>query len=167
MRKSAAALGSAAFFLAAPGTFAGLVPWLITRWEFPGWTVTGVLGVPLICAGLVPPIHAFVQFARAGGTPMPATPTDHLVVTGFNRYLRNPMYAGLVVAIAGQALLFARPGLLLYAAGFWAVTASFVRWYEEPALTRRFGAEYERYRRAVPAWWPRLRSGQAKPDLHR
>jgi hypothetical protein len=32
-----------------------------------------------------------------------------------------------------------------------------VRWYEEPALSGRFGADYEAYRRAVPAWWPRLR----------
>jgi len=33
----------------------------------------------------------------------------------------------------------------------------FVRWYEEPALRRQFGAEYEAYIRAVPARWPRLR----------
>lgn len=37
-----------------------------------------------------------------------------------------------------------------------AVTA-FARLYEEPALARQFGAEYDAYRRAVPAWWPRLR----------
>jgi protein-S-isoprenylcysteine O-methyltransferase Ste14 len=39
----------------------------------------------------------------------------------------------------------------------WLITAAFVRFYEEPTLTRRFGADYEAYRRAVPAWWPRLR----------
>jgi protein-S-isoprenylcysteine O-methyltransferase Ste14 len=50
-----------------------------------------------------------------------------------------------------------RLGLLLYAAAFWLIAAVFVRWYEEPALTRRFGADYEAYRHAVPAWWPRLR----------
>jgi protein-S-isoprenylcysteine O-methyltransferase Ste14 len=48
-------------------------------------------------------------------------------------------------------------GLLLYPAAVWLITAAFVRWYEEPVLTRRFGADYEGYRRAVPAWWPRLR----------
>jgi protein-S-isoprenylcysteine O-methyltransferase Ste14 len=161
MRRSTAAIGTAAFFVAAPGTVVGLVPWLITAWErhepLPGWAVAQAVGVLLICAGLVPPVHAFVQFARAGGTPMPIAPTQHLVVSGFNRYVRNPMYLGLLTVIVGQALLFGQVSLLLYAAAFGVVTALFVRWYEEPALTRQFGAEYEAYRRAVPAWWPRLR----------
>ncbi len=161
MRRSTAAVATAAFFVVAPGTFAGLIPWLITRWEFhrplPYWVVAQVVGVLLICVGLVPPVHAFMQFAKAGGTPMPIAPTRHLVVSGFNRYVRNPMYLGLLTVIAGQALLFGQFSLLLYAAAGWVVTASFVRWYEEPTLTRQFGAEYAEYRRAVPAWWPRLR----------
>lgn len=169
MRRSRAALGSAAFFVVAPGTVVGLIPWLITHWElrqpWPYWMVAQVGGVVLICVGLVPPVSAFVEFVKAGGTPMPLAPTQRLVVSGFNRYLRNPMYFGLVVVILGQALLFASPGLLIYAALAWVVPASFVRWYEEPTLARQFGAEYEAYRRAVPAWWPRLRpwipNGQA------
>ena len=61
-----------------------------------------------------------------------------------------------VVAVAvWAALLFGHPGLLLYAAAGWVVTASFVHWYEEPTLSRRFGAAYDTYRRAVPAWLPR------------
>ncbi|MEJ3749391.1 isoprenylcysteine carboxylmethyltransferase family protein [Actinomycetes bacterium KLBMP 9797] len=157
MRTSRAALTSAAFFVAAPGTVAGLIPWLISRWEFPGWGVGQVIGVVLVCVGVVPVVHAFAQFVRAGGTPIPTAPTRRLVVSGANRYIRNPMYAGLLLAIAGQALLFGQPSLLLYGAIVWAITATFVRWYEEPTLTRRFGAEYTAYRRAVPAWWPRLR----------
>lgn len=161
MRRSTAAIGTAAFFVAAPGTFVGLVPWLITRWEIheplPYWVVAQVVGALLICIGLIPPVHAFVQFAKAGGTPMPIAPPPHLVVTGFNRYVRNPMYLGLLTVIVGQALLFGQFSLLLYAAAGWVVTASFARWYEEPTLARQFGAEYEAYRRAVPAWWPRLR----------
>jgi protein-S-isoprenylcysteine O-methyltransferase Ste14 len=84
-------------------------------------------------------------------------PTQRLVVSGFNRYVRNPMYAGLVLSIIGQALLFGNFWLLAYAVAAWAVPAAFVRWYEEPTLARTFGAEYEEYRRAVPAWLPRLR----------
>jgi protein-S-isoprenylcysteine O-methyltransferase Ste14 len=38
-----------------------------------------------------------------------------------------------------------------------AAVTTFVRLYEEPVLSRRFGDEYERYRRAVPAWRPRPR----------
>jgi hypothetical protein len=78
MQTSKAAAGSAAFFVVGPGTVLGLIPWLITRWEIPGstpmWRVVQVLGVVLIVAGLTPLVTAFVQFAKAGGTPMPITP---------------------------------------------------------------------------------------------
>ena len=161
MQRSRAAIGSTVFFVLAPGTVVGLVPWLLTGWQFaepaPYWGIARALGVILIVAGLIPPVHAFVQFARAGGTPAPIAPTEHLVVTGFNRYVRNPMYVGLTVVLIGQALLFGQLSLLSYAAVMLAVTAAFVHWYEEPTLRRQFGPEYEEYRRAVPGWWPRLR----------
>lgn len=160
MRRSTAAAGTAAFSVVAPGTLVGLVPWLITRWEPPGtsagWRVAQVLGVLLIVVGLVPAVFAFVEFAKAGGTPLPLTPTQHLVVSGFNRYIRNPMYVGGLLAIVGQALLFGSLALGAYAVFGWIVTASFVRWYEEPTLARQYGDEYEEYRRNVPAWRPRL-----------
>jgi protein-S-isoprenylcysteine O-methyltransferase Ste14 len=38
---------------------------------------------------------------------------------------------------------------------FFGAVAAFVHWYEEPTLVRRYGAQYEAYRRAVPGWWPR------------
>ena len=158
MRRSTATIGSAAYFALEAGTFAVLLPWLISGRQFHRlWPVPAqVAGVLLIGAGLVPVAGAFVQFARAGGTPLPLAPTQHLVVAGFHRYVRNPIYLGSLLIFTGEALLFGRLSLLLYAAIGWAGAAAFVRWYEEPALARRFGAEYEAYRRAVPAWWPRL-----------
>lgn len=161
MRKPKAALISVGFFVVAPGTVVGLIPWLITRWQFetplPGWGVARVVGVVLVVVGLVPAVSAFAAFVRAGGTPVPAAPTERLVVSGFNRYVRNPMYVSLVVAIVGQVLLFGNFWLLVYAVAAWIVPAVFVRFYEEPTLARTYGAEYENYRRSVPAWWPRLR----------
>ena len=161
MRRSTAVIGSAAYFAAAAGTFAVLVPWLVTGWQFhqpwPYWMVAQVAGVVLIGAGVVPVVSVFVRFARAGGTPLPLAPTRRLVVSGFNRYVRNPVYLGSLLIFCGEALLFGRLSLLVYAAVGWAGAAAFVRWYEEPALARRFGAEYDAYRRAVPAWRPRLR----------
>lgn len=144
--------------MVAPGTVVGLIPWLITGWVVPQSSspIRLVLGAVLIMAGLIPPVHAFVEFVKAGGTPMPVAPTQRLVVTGFNRFVRNPMYVGLLVAILGQALLFASAWLVLYAAICWVVTASFVRWYEEPTLIRTYGEQYEEYRRNVRAWIPRL-----------
>jgi protein-S-isoprenylcysteine O-methyltransferase Ste14 len=115
-----------------------------------------VLGAVLIAAGLVVLVQAFVRFVVEGiGTPAPVAPTEHLVVGGLYRHVRNPMYLAVAAIIVGQALVLGRPALLLYAAAFVAVTASFVRLYEEPVLRERFGAEYEAYRRAVPGWWPR------------
>jgi protein-S-isoprenylcysteine O-methyltransferase Ste14 len=161
MRTPTAALGSVVFFIAAPGTVAGLIPWLITNWEFhqplTHWMVAKVIGALLICLGVLPLVSAFTEFVKAGGTPMPIAPPPQLVVSGFNRYVRNPMYVGVLLTIIGQALLFGRLALLTYAALTWLLVATFVRWYEEPTLTRQFGTDYQEYRRGVPAWWPRLR----------
>jgi protein-S-isoprenylcysteine O-methyltransferase Ste14 len=99
-----------------------------------------------------------VRFVVEGfGTPAPVAAPERLVIGGVYRYVRNPMYVAVLAAIVGQALLLGQLGLLLYAVAAWVVVAAFVRFYEEPTLTRRFGADYEAYRRAVPAWWPRLR----------
>src|SRR5215204_1352866 len=160
MQRSTAGIASAAFFVVAPGTVVGLVPWLITRWEITGsglpWRLLQAIGVVLIVVGLIPPVHAFVQFVKAGGTPMPIAPTQRLVVTGFNRYVRNPMYLGLIVVMLGQALLFGSLALVGWAAAFWIITATFVRLYEEPTLVDEYDGEYEEYRRHVHAWLPRV-----------
>ncbi len=112
----------------------------------------------LIASGVVVLIHAFVRFVAEGaGTPAPVAPTEHLVVGGLYRYVRNPMYLAVVATIVGQALVLGQTDLLLYATAVGFATGAFAHWYEEPALQRRFGAQYDAYRRAVPAWWPRLR----------
>lgn len=117
-----------------------------------------VLGLVPLAAGAVVLLSAFTRFVAEGlGTPAPVAPTEHLVVGGLYRHVRNPMYVAVVAVIAGQGLLLARPVLLVYGAVAGLVMAAFARWYEEPELTGRFGAEYERYRAAVPGWWPRLR----------
>jgi protein-S-isoprenylcysteine O-methyltransferase Ste14 len=162
MRKGEAAAGSALFFAVAPGTVAGLVPWLLTGWRmrepFGHWAPLRVLGIVLAVAGAAVLVHAFGRFVVEGlGTPAPVAPTDHLVVGGLYRYVRNPMYLAVVTTIVGQALLLWQPVLLVYAAVVAAAFAAFVIGYEQPALHRRFGARYEAYRSAVPAWWPRLR----------
>jgi protein-S-isoprenylcysteine O-methyltransferase Ste14 len=78
-------------------------------------------------------------------------------VGGLYRYLRNPMYVAVTATIVGQAALLGQAELLLYALGFMVAVASFVYGYEQPVLSKRYGAEYEQYRRNVPAWWPRVR----------
>jgi protein-S-isoprenylcysteine O-methyltransferase Ste14 len=157
-----AAAGSAIFFAVAPCAVAGLVPWWLTGWHlatpFPLWEPVRVLGAVLTIGATVVLLSAFARFVVEGiGTPAPVAPTQHLVIGGLYRYVRNPMYIAVVSAIMGQALLFGQLGLLLYAAAVGVLMAAFARWIEEPTLLERFGAEYAEYRRAVPGWWPRRR----------
>jgi protein-S-isoprenylcysteine O-methyltransferase Ste14 len=162
MRRGLAAAGSSAFFVAAPGVIAGLVPWWLTGWEV---RTSGRAAVPLRAAGaaLVAAggsvlVGSFVRFVREGaGTPAPVAPTEHLVVGGLYRHVRNPIYVALGFVLVGQAIGLGQPVLLPYAAVVLAATASFVHWYEEPTLAARYGERYEAYRRAVPGWLPRLR----------
>ena len=151
---------TAVFFGLAPGSTAGLVPWLITRWHRPasGLGPAGLVGLALLAAGLLVVVACFARFVTEGrGTPAPVAPTETLVVGGLYRHVRNPMYVGVAWAIAGQALLFRSWGVALWLAVFLLAVVSFVKGYEEPRLASQFGAAYERYRRAVPGWWPRLR----------
>ena len=168
MRRPTAAAGSALFFALAPGVVAGLVPSWLTSWQMRGpfahWAALRVAGLILLVLGAVELIKAFVRFVAEGrGTPAPIAPTERLVIGGLYRYVRNPMYLAVVAAITGQALVLDQPVLLVYAGAVWAVVASFVRWYEEPTLSRQFGAQYDAYRRSVPAWWPRIRPRRSRP----
>jgi protein-S-isoprenylcysteine O-methyltransferase Ste14 len=162
MRRSAAATGASVFFALAPGTMAGLVPYWITRWRFESpaspWLPVRWIGGLVLLTSAAFLVHAFARFVVDGrGTPAPVAPTERLVVSGVYRHVRNPMYLAVTGAIVGQALLFGQLSLLAYAAVFLAVTAAFVRAYEEPTLADQFPDDYPEYKRAVPGWWPRLR----------
>jgi protein-S-isoprenylcysteine O-methyltransferase Ste14 len=157
-----AAAGSAVFFVLAPGVVAGLLPWLITGWRFePSWLPLRVAGWVILVPAVAVLVSAFVRFVVEGlGTPAPIAPPQKLVVGGFYRHVRNPMYIAVLSAIIGQALVFGQLWVLLYAA---AVTAGFyamVHWHEEPSLRRNFGDQYDAYRDAVPGWLPRLKPWQ-------
>jgi protein-S-isoprenylcysteine O-methyltransferase Ste14 len=161
--KARALLGSFVFLLLAPGVTAGLVPWWLTRWEVNAAIPYGLApralgaGVAVLAAGVL--LVSFLRFALEGiGTPAPVAPTRKLVIGGPYRYVRNPMYLAVATIIAGEAVFFGQLSLLAWLAVFLVAVVSFVRFYEEPTLRRQFGEEYERYRREVPGWWPRLRA---------
>jgi protein-S-isoprenylcysteine O-methyltransferase Ste14 len=153
-------VGSALFLVIAPGTVAGIVPYLLTGWcwqpPFLGWVGTRALGALLAALGVAVLVHSFALFALRGrGTPAPVLPTEHLVVSGWYRVVRNPMYVAMLCVVVGQALLFGSRMLLGYAGLLWAAFHAFVLAYEEPTLRKRYGAEYEAYCAAVGRWWPR------------
>ena len=157
MGKLKPAIGSAVFFIVAPGTVAGLIPWWLSDGFASRATWGRIPGAVLFLCGLLVLVSSFVRFVMKEGTPAPVAPTKHLVVEGFYRHVRNPMYVAIIAIILGEALWTAQPPLLLYAAVTWAVPAAFVKLYEEPTLRRQFGEEYETYKRHVPAWIPRLK----------
>lgn len=155
-------LGTALFVILVPGTVIVYVPYLLTGWEprapFLGLEVTRWLGVLLLFPAAWVFADFLIRFVREGrGTPAPVAPPTQLVVTGAFRYVRNPGYVGVLGLLVGQALLFASPAMLLYAAAMWLVFHLFVLLYEEPTLQRQFGESYEAYRRRVPRWIPRMR----------
>jgi protein-S-isoprenylcysteine O-methyltransferase Ste14 len=156
-----AILGTAVFLVLAPGTVAVLAPWWINGWQvhahFAGLTPLRVLGALLIAAGAAVLLDSFARFAWQGiGTPAPIYPTRHLVVRGFYRYVRNPIYVSLLLIIVGQALVFADVSLVIYAFCAWLATHLFVLFYEEPKLRRSFPGDYARFTAHVPRWIPRL-----------
>ena len=171
MKKTKAAVGASVFFAVAPGVVAGLVPWLLTDWELRGadnWGFLRIAGLFLAAGGAGALVGAFMRFVVEGlGTPAPVAPTEHLVVGGLYRYVRNPMYVAVVATILGQALLLRQPVLLVWAGLVASAVASFVLLYEEPTLSRRYGATYDAYRKSVPRWLPRARKRNQPEDSAR
>src|SRR5215210_7269981 len=102
MRRSTAAVGSALFFLLAPGVVVGLIPWALTRWQvrepLAYWAPARVLGWVVLLAGVIALVGAFVRFVVEGlGTPAPVAAPEHLVIGGVYRYVRNPMYVAVLI----------------------------------------------------------------------
>jgi len=156
------AVVSVLWYVVAGGAAAVAVPWALTGWRADHspdwWPAAAVLGVVLIAVGLFATGWVFVEFVRAGGTPMPGAMTPRLVVTGLNRHVRNPIYLGALAIFLGETSLLLRWSMLVFSVAAWAGTALFVRRYEQPLLARRFGADYQLYCDGVRPWLPILRA---------
>ena len=122
---------------------------------------TGVvyfLAIPLWLIGSLIILWCFWDFTFKGrGTPVPMDPPKELVVTGFYRYVRNPIYVGVLLIFLGHFLWFGYWALLIYAVFAFIGVHFFVVLYEEPTLKRKFGAAYEDYLKRVPRWIPKVR----------
>ena len=152
------ALKSLLFLIVAPGMVAGYIPLVLLR-QGPQ-VETGLLAYlafPLWLIGGVILLWSFWNFLIEGrGTPAPIDPPKELVAVGFYRYVRNPMYVGVLLILIGHFLWFGFWWLLAYALLAFVVVHLFVTQYEEPTLKRKFGAAYEDYLRRVPRWIPRF-----------
>ncbi len=155
-----------------PGTVTILVPYLImSRWwpiELSNWRLWQAIGLVPVLIGASILLHCIWSFAVVGrGTLSSLDPPRQLVVRGLYRYVRNPMYVGVVTALLGQAWLFGSLAMLCYAVTWFLVFNLFVIFYEEPALRRQFGESYEPYCRRVRRWLPGSPiDGTTGPEAH-
>ena len=115
-----------------------------------------VAGMLLGTFGAALALTCILTFVFVGrGTPAPFDPPRRLVVRGPYRLVRNPMYLGAGLALAGAALFYQSIPLLGYAGVFLLITHLFVVLYEEPILRQTFDTDYESYCRRVGRWWPK------------
>ena len=144
----------------APGTVTVGVPYLLLRSSVGRFEIgmVSVLGMGLIVPGATALLWCFWDFVRFGrGTPAPIDPPKTLVQRGLYRFVRNPMYVGVLAILLGEVLLFQSWALLGWAIFMGTAFHLFIVLYEEPALRQKFGKNYEEYFRSVPRWIPRLR----------
>jgi protein-S-isoprenylcysteine O-methyltransferase Ste14 len=150
------------FTLVVPATVAIYVPyWLLSSRPVP--TPPGALrylGLLPLFVGACIYLWCAWNFAVVGrGTPAPIDPPKELVVEGPYRYVRNPMYVGVLLALVGEALYFGSRALIWWALAVCVWVNLFVLLYEEPTLRRKFGAAYDEYCARVPRWLPRRVKG--------
>jgi protein-S-isoprenylcysteine O-methyltransferase Ste14 len=154
------ALRSVFFTLLLPGNATLLIPYLLLSNTEPTpdrLGTFGYVGLLPILIGVLILLRPIWDFAMTGrGRLAPVDPPKTLVVRGLYRYVRNPMYVGVLLIVLGEAILLESTQLAIYGIILWLIFHTFVVFYEEPTLRRKFGAEYETYLRSVGRWIPKM-----------
>lgn len=150
--------------LATGAGFFALWFWLLPAWL--GFRAEVTAEAPWRWLAAIPSVLGFSialrciwDFGWIGrGTPVPIAPPTRLVVVGFYRYVRNPMYVGFATGWIGLWVVFghANPRVMAAVASAALGVHLFVYFYEEPTLRGKFGADYEQYCRHVNRWLPRI-----------
>jgi protein-S-isoprenylcysteine O-methyltransferase Ste14 len=144
------------FTIVVPGTVGVYIPY---RLRGPGphaISALGWLGIAPVAVGVAVYLWCAWDFAAfGGGTPLPLDAPKRLVARGLYRFVRNPMYVGVLLAILGQALWFGSAATLWYAMVAALFFHLFVVFYEEPTLRGKFGESYAAYCKTVPRWIPK------------
>lgn len=138
--------------------------WLLPQWLGFHVAAAGEAGwrwsaaVPSVI-GFAVALRCVWDFGWTGrGTPAPIAPPQRLVVVGFYRYVRNPMYVGFAAGWIGLWIVFGHANWEAIAVVALVVLGVhlFVLFYEEPTLRKKFDGDYEEYCRNVRRWWPRM-----------
>jgi protein-S-isoprenylcysteine O-methyltransferase Ste14 len=155
-------LKNVVFTVFVPGTVGGYLPYAIGSRAAVGGgggpldAGRLLVAAPLFLVGAAIYFWCLWHFAVTGrGTPAPIDPPTRLVVRGLYRRVRNPMYVGVLLVVAGWALYYRSIRVIEYAVALAVLFHVFVVFVEEPLLRRRFGAAYDDYTRTVGRWVPR------------
>lgn len=119
----------------------------------------GVIGALCILLGgsfLISSLIAHIKIGK--GTPVPLLPSKKLIVKGPYKVSRNPMQLGWMLYFLGVGTLLSSltTGLLGFVVAFTFGTL-YNKYIEEKELLKRFGAEYQEYKRSTPFLIPKLR----------
>ncbi len=153
------ALKSLLFLILAAGLGAVYIPLaLLPRSPQVETGLFACLAIPLWLLGGGTILWCFWDFTFKGrGTPLPLDPPKELVATGPYRYVRNPIYVGVLVIVMGYFLWFKSVWMIVYAVIAFLGVHLFVIFYEERTLKKKFGMVYENYCKSVPRWIPKFK----------
>lgn len=148
------------FTVLVPGTMTILIPrWLLAAEPSAPTAVLRYAGLIPLAIGVAIYLWCAWDFATFGrGTPVVFDPPKNLVVRGLYKYVRNPMYVGILSILLGETVLFTSLKLMIYFAVLGLIFHTFVVLYEEPALRKQFGESYRKYFAQTPRWVPNLRA---------
>lgn len=137
--------------------------WLEERFSRHPLLVVGAAGLVAVEVWLFRRVERSLSWGVLVGFPEltfgrygPGQLQGQVLEAGIYGRLRHPRYLGMILIWAAAVLLSGATRLLYLAAGF-VVLALITIEVEEKELVRRFGQEYEEYRRRVPGLLPRLR----------
>lgn len=142
-----------------PGTVTVYIPYrILTPVSFPGpsvWANYQFAAALLVAIGGAILLKSIWSFARVGsGTLAPFDETRTLVVTGLYRYVRNPMYVGVMLILLAEAWFFLSQRLLMYAGLCFVIANLLIIGYEENRLRHKYGDEFRQYCKHVRRWIP-------------
>ncbi|HWA25254.1 MAG TPA: isoprenylcysteine carboxylmethyltransferase family protein [Lacunisphaera sp.] len=139
--------------------FAGWLPlrFFARHAQWPAaWAAPQFGGAVLVALGAITMLACvWIFISRGRGTPAPFDPPVKFVRRGLYKWVRNPMYLGLLAFVGGEGLFLRSGDIGVYWVCLVCSLHLLVVLYEENALRRQFGAMYEDYKRDVSRWLPR------------
>lgn len=144
-------------FLMVPVVVAGIVPFMIASYD-PFKANGNISGLLILGIGLFILLWCVRDFYVSGkGTLAPWDPPKNLVTVGLYRYVRNPMYVGVLLILTGWTIATASPIVLGFSLFMCTAFYFRVKIHEEPWAEKTFADEWLKYKQNVPRWLPQIK----------